>query len=111
MAFAPIAQRALGQALAAPVERRDGKAAGAQIAHGLEIFFDALGAALENADRALAPGRRRQRAKRSDTPSGVFSVPVTTLSGTGLAGIETSFMRAVKPKRPDAYSSPSQPST
>src|ERR1041384_2629181 len=33
-----------------------------------------------------------QRANRSSAPSGVLIVPVTTSSGTGLAGIETSVM-------------------
>ena len=40
----------------------------------------------------LRPGGGDQRANRSETPSGVLSVPVTTPSGTGLAGIETSFI-------------------
>src|ERR1700758_1663943 len=40
----------------------------------------------------LRPGGGAQRANRSDTPSGVLSVPVTTSSGIGLAGIETSVM-------------------
>ena len=56
--LARIGELALGAALPAPVERRDGKAARAQFAHRLEIFFDELGAALEEADRALAAGRR-----------------------------------------------------
>src|SRR5580704_14116970 len=43
-----------------------------------------------------------QRAKRIDTPSGVLSMPVTKLSGTGLAGIETSFMEGFEPAH--AYS-------
>src|SRR5262245_15310886 len=41
----------------------------------------------------LRPGGGAQRAKRSDTPSGVFSIPLTTSSGTGLAGSETRSMR------------------
>src|SRR5262245_49506786 len=40
----------------------------------------------------LRPGGGAQRAKRSETPSGVFRVPETTLSGTGLAGMETRVM-------------------
>ena len=59
VAFAPIAQRAFRHPLPAPVERGDREAARAQVAHGLEIFLDELGAALEQADRALAPRRRR----------------------------------------------------
>jgi len=47
------------QTLPAPVDHGDRKAAIAQIAHRLEIFFDRLAAAGEDADRALAPGRRR----------------------------------------------------
>src|SRR3569833_561576 len=40
----------------------------------------------------LRPGGGAQRAKRKLTPSGVLIAPVTTWSGTGLAGMETSFM-------------------
>ena len=59
ISFARILERALRHPLPAPIDRGDRKAARAQIAHGLEIFLDELGAALEQADRALAPGRRR----------------------------------------------------
>src|SRR5215472_13722868 len=38
------------------------------------------------------PAGGSQRAKRSVTPSGVFSEPATKLSGIGFAGIEMSFM-------------------
>src|SRR5260363_17993 len=41
----------------------------------------------------LRPGGGAQRAKRSSAPSDVLIVPLTTSSGTGLAGIETSVMR------------------
>src|ERR1700730_12727752 len=40
----------------------------------------------------LRPAGGAKRAKRNETPSGVFKVPVTTSSGTGLAGIETRVM-------------------
>src|SRR2546430_11924329 len=40
----------------------------------------------------LPPAGASQRAKRNSTPSGVVILPVTTSSGTGLPGIETSFM-------------------
>src|SRR6185295_15495673 len=50
-------------ALPAPVDHRHRKAAIAQVAHGLEIFFDLLGAAGENADGALAARRRRPARK------------------------------------------------
>src|ERR1043166_388547 len=40
------------------------------------------------------PGGGCQRAKRSDTPSGVFKQSVTKLSGTGLAEMEMSFIEA-----------------
>src|SRR2546425_10175747 len=40
----------------------------------------------------LRPGGGSHRANRNDTPSGVFSVPVTAPSGTGLAGMETRVM-------------------
>src|SRR5436309_3064329 len=46
-------------ALAAPVDHRHRKTAVAQVAHGLEIFFDLLAAPGEDADRALAARRRR----------------------------------------------------
>jgi hypothetical protein len=35
---------------------------------------------------------RIKRTKRSATPSGVLSIPVTASSGTGFAGMETSFI-------------------
>jgi len=38
----------------------------------------------------LRPAGGAQRAKRSSAPSGVLMVPLTTFSGTGLDGIETS---------------------
>ncbi len=60
--FAAVAERAVGQALAAPVERRDRKSPRAQIAHRLEIFFDPLAAALKDAHGA-APARRRLPAR------------------------------------------------
>src|SRR6185437_4816222 len=43
----------------------------------------------------LRPAGGAQRAKRSSAPSGVRIVPLTTLSGTGFAGIETSVMRGI----------------
>src|SRR5262249_708489 len=56
----------------------------------------------------LRPGGGAQRANRSETPSEVFIAPVTTFSGTGLAGIEMSFIGvATRPRRePMPYSSP-----
>src|SRR6202140_388263 len=51
------------------------------------------------------PAGGSQRAKRSATPSGVLSVPATKLSGTGFAGIETSFMRNVRAVPSPAYNS------
>jgi hypothetical protein len=56
----------------------------------------------------LRPAGGSQRAKRKLTPSGVFNSPVTKLSGTGLAGMETSFMRTVRGSRAHAYNSPSK---
>src|SRR5262249_17782766 len=41
----------------------------------------------------LRPGGGAQRAKRRLTPSEVLIAPATTSSGTGLAGMETSFMK------------------
>src|SRR6516165_4577472 len=52
------------------------------------------------------PAGGSQRAKRRATPSGVFRVPATKLSGTGLAGIETSFMKAFGRAAASAYNSP-----
>ena len=63
MALARIAQHALGAALAAPVERRDGEAADAELRDHLEIFLDRLGAAGKDADRAAARRERRPAGK------------------------------------------------
>src|SRR5882757_4273199 len=45
--------------LAAPVDHRHRETALAQVAHGFEIFLYLLAAPGEDADGALAPGRRR----------------------------------------------------
>ena len=63
IALARVAQAARRMALPAPVDHRHRKAAVAQIAHRLEIFLDLLAAPAEDADRALAPGRRRPARK------------------------------------------------
>src|SRR6185437_10322948 len=63
IAFARIAQAARRMALPAPIEHRDRETAIAQIAHGLEIFFDRLAAPGEDTDRSLAPCRRRPTRK------------------------------------------------
>jgi hypothetical protein len=60
VALERIAQRPLRTALPAPIHGRDREAARAEVAHGLEIFLDEFGAALEQADGALAAGRRRK---------------------------------------------------
>ena len=65
IALVAVAERALRQPLPAPIQDGDGKAAAAQIADRLEIFFDPFGAARENADRAAAAGRRR-KARKAD---------------------------------------------
>ena len=76
VALAGIAQRAFRAALPAPVERRHRKAPRAQIADGLEVFLDELGAALKQADGSLAPRRRR--------PAGIAKFdPVAGLEGAG----------------------------
>ena len=72
VALARIGQRALGAALPAPVDGGDGKAAGAQFAHRLEIFLDEFGAALEQAHRALA-ARRRMPARKADAHAVAWS--------------------------------------
>ena len=59
IAFAGITQRTLREPLSAPVERGHRKAARAQIAHGLEIFFDEFGTPLEQAHGTLASSRWR----------------------------------------------------
>ena len=70
IALAAVAQRAVGETLAAPVERRDREAARAQIAHRLKIFFDPFAAALKNAHRAAAPRRRQPARKAQRDPVG-----------------------------------------
>ena len=52
MAAARIGKQSRRSALAAPVESRDPKSHGIEIANGLEIFFDAFIAALVNYHRA-----------------------------------------------------------
>ena len=71
-----IGERAVGQALPAPIERRHRKTARAQVAHGFEIFLDVFGAPLQHDHRALAPGRRRPAGKAQ-------SDPVRGLDGAG----------------------------
>ena len=62
VAFVPIAQRAIRQSLAAPVEDGDSEPPCAEVAHGLEIFFDPLRTTRKNANRAPpARGRRKPR--------------------------------------------------
>src|SRR6202166_4959263 len=51
------------QRLPAPVDHRHRETAVAQVAHGLEIFLDLLAAPGEDANRALAAGRRRPARK------------------------------------------------
>ena len=86
-------ERAIRKALPAPVEGRNRKATRAQVAHGLEIFLDEFGTALQDKHSAFAPWRRRPAGKTQQfTPSGVWIASVTTSSGTGLAGMEMSFM-------------------
>ena len=63
IALARIAQAPRRMALPAPVDHRHRETAIAQVAHRLEIFFDLLAAAGEDADRALAVGRRRPARK------------------------------------------------
>src|SRR5215467_14989913 len=70
MPFARIAEHSAGQALAAPVERRDGKAAGSEIAHQFEIFFDEFGTPLKNAYRPLATRWRRPAREPDRDPVG-----------------------------------------
>src|SRR5579862_1218977 len=58
VAFAAIAQHALGETLAAPIERRHRKSARPQVTHGLEILFDPFAASLKDANGAAATRRR-----------------------------------------------------
>ena len=104
VAFARIAQRAVRHSLPAPVERGDGEAARAQVAHGLEIFLDELGAALEQADRALAARRRRPARKAQIHPVGRLEGSRDDVSGTGLAGMETRVMSCGKARARTPYS-------
>ena len=88
-----IAQRPLRKSLPAPVERRHRKAAGAQFARGLVIFLDELGTPLKDADRALAARwRRPAREPQFDAVRRLQSAGDNS-SGTGLAGMEISFMK------------------
>ena len=73
--LARVGQRAIGQPLPAPVQRRHRKAAGIQIAHDLEVFLDEFGAPLEQADRALAPRRRRKPRKSKPAAVGRLDGP------------------------------------
>ena len=92
IALARIAQPPRRMPLPAPVDHRHRKTAVAQIAHGLEIFLDLLAAAGEDADRALAVGRRRPAREAQFGAVRRLDGAGTTSSGTGLAGIETSVM-------------------
>src|SRR5262245_57762379 len=76
VALAAVAQRPLRQTLAAPVQRGHGKAALARVLHDFEIFFDELGAAMEQAQGALAT-RRRVEAREAKLD------PVGGLDGSG----------------------------
>ena len=68
MTLVVVGQRTLRHALSAPIKRRHGEPARAQIAHGLEIFLDVFGAALQHDDRAFAPDRRRPARKAQADP-------------------------------------------
>ena len=63
------------KALTAPVERDDGKAAGAQLGHDLEIFLDEFRATLQDADGAL--GGPSARLPPGDALSPMPSLVVT----------------------------------
>src|SRR5215475_11353292 len=67
--------------LSTPVDRRNRKSAIAQIAHGLEIFFDVLAAPLEDAHGAFPIGRRRP-ARKTD----LGAVRSLDRSGNGILG-------------------------
>ena len=68
--LARVAERPLRHALAAPIEGGDREAAGAQVAHGLEIFLDEFRAPLKQAHRTLAAARRRPARKTQRDPIG-----------------------------------------
>src|SRR5665647_3414519 len=68
MTLVVVGQRTLRHALSAPIKRRHGEPARAQIAHGLKIFLDVFGAALQHDDRAFAPDRRRPARKAQADP-------------------------------------------
>src|SRR5215472_3126291 len=68
--LARVAERPLRHALAAPIEGNYRKAAGAQIAHGLEIFLDEFRTPLKQAHRTLAAARRRPARKAQRDPIG-----------------------------------------
>ena len=59
MALARVVEHPAGAALAPPVQRVDGEAAGVQVAHGLAVLLDELGPALQQHHRAARAARRR----------------------------------------------------
>ena len=68
VALVVVGERALREALPAPVEGHDRETARAQIAHRLEIFFNVFGAALQDDDGAPAARRRLPAAKAQSHP-------------------------------------------
>src|SRR5262249_39405645 len=74
--LAKVAQHVLGEALPAPIQGRDRKAAQARLLDNLEILFDELGPTIEQAERALAARRRRK-------PGEAQCKPVRGLDGSG----------------------------
>src|SRR5437870_5790803 len=88
MTPALVAQLVLGQALSAPIESGDGEAPPARVLDDLEILLDELGAAVEQAQRALA-------ARRWCKPREAQLHPVRGLEGSGDRGRGGAALRAV----------------
>src|SRR5262249_23826358 len=86
VALAWVAQSPRGMALPAPIDHRNRKAAIAQVAHGLEIFLDLLAAPGEDANRALAAGRRRPARKAQLGTIGGANRAGHHIFGNGICG-------------------------
>src|SRR5271155_1542316 len=72
--------------LPAPVDHGDSKTPVAQILHRLEIFFDVLAAAGEDADRSLAVGRWRPARETQFGPIGGLDGAGDDIVGHGIGG-------------------------
>ncbi len=86
IALARIAQAPRRVPLPAPVDHRHRKTAVAQVPHRLEIFFDVLAAAGEDADGPLAVGRRRPSREAQFGAIGRLDRAGYNVFGNGIGG-------------------------